>query len=263
METILEFFKLILSNDPFFELAIFLLLVVFFSLAIILLGLRIFLKFLDKDEFIHKQIAAETARLNSQTTEGKIEEKPNQLVKLYVKLNTLLKTDLKKVCIEVDAERIAIYLFHNGTYSLSGFPFIKMSCICEILKPHSNTMLKQQQQVNIPINAVDDFLTDLFHNNIFISTKSEKDLGIVDKLLLNQNESFNSYIAIAILDKSELEEPPIGFLMAEFKNIDDNTRQEKIDSLVKLAEESSYALQVSSFMKQQDSIRKETNGFYG
>ena len=39
--------------------------------------------------------------------------------------------------------------------------------------------------------------------------------------------------------------------------------QEKIDSLVKLAEESSYALQVSSFMKQQDSIRKETIGFYG
>ena len=50
METILEFFKLILSNDPFFELAFFLLLVVFFSLAIILLGLRVFLKFLDKDD---------------------------------------------------------------------------------------------------------------------------------------------------------------------------------------------------------------------
>ena len=180
-----------------------------------------------------------------------------------MKLNTLLKTDLKKTCIEVDAERTAIYLFHNGTYSLSGFPFIKMSCICEILKPNSNTILKQQQQVNIPINAVDDFLTDLFHHNIFISTKSEKDLGIVDKLLLNQNDSFNSYIAIAILDKSELEEPPIGFLIAEFKNIDDKTRQEKIDSLVKLAEESSYALQVSSFMKQQDSIRKEDIGFYG
>lgn len=263
METILEFFKLILSNDPFFELAFFLLLVVFFSLAIILLGLRVFLKFLDKDEFIHKRIAAEATR-QSRESERRFEEKPNQLVKLYVKLNTLLKTDLKKVCKEVNAERIAIYLFHNGTYSLSGFPFIKMSCICEILKPHSNTILKQPQQVNIPINAVDDFLSDLFHHSIFISTKSDKDLGIVDKLLLNQQEdTLNSYIAIAILDKSELEEPPIGFLMAEFQNIDEKTKQEKIDTLIKIAEEASYALQVSSFMKQQDITRKETNSFYG
>ena len=135
METILEFFKLLLSNDPFFELAIFSLLVVFSSLAIILLSLRVFLKFLDKDEFIHKRIAAEVTH-QSLETERKIEEKPKQIVKLYVKLNTLLKTDLKKACKEVDAERIAIYLFHNGTYGLSAFPFIKMSCICEILKPH-------------------------------------------------------------------------------------------------------------------------------
>lgn len=263
METILEFFKLILSNDPFFELVIFLLLVVFFFLAIILLSLRIFLKFLDKDEFIHKRIAAEITH-QSLEAERKIEEKPNQLVKLYVKLNTLLKTDLKKACKDVDAERIAIYLFHNGTYSLSGVPFIKMSCICEILKPHSNTILKQPQQVNIPINAVDDFLSDLFHNSIFISTKSAKDLDIVDKLLLNQDDdTLNSYIAIAILDKSELEEPPIGFLMAEFQNIDEKTKQEKIDALIKLAEEASYALQVSSFMKQQDITRKEDNIFYG
>ena len=138
-----------------------------------------------------------------------------------------------------------------------------MSCICEILKPHSNTILKQPQQVNIPINAVDDFLSDLFHNSIFISTKSAKDLDIVDKLLLNQDDTLNSYIAIAILDKSELEEPPIGFLMAEFQNIDEKTKQEKIDTLIKLAEEASYALQVSSFMKKQDITRKEDNIFYG
>ena len=51
--------------------------------------------------------------------------------------------------------------------------------------------------------------------------------------------------------------------MAEFQNIDEKTKQEKIDTLIKIAEEASYALQVSSFMKQQDITRKETNVFYG
>lgn len=262
MENILEFFKLIFSNDPFFDLALFLLLAVFCSLAIIFLSLKIFLKFLDNNDFIQKYSIDKLKGINNIDTVTKKEESPSELIKLYIKLNTLLKTDLKSVCTKIDAERIAIYLFHNGTYGLNGFPFIKMSCICEIIKPHSNTFLKQHQQINIPINAVDDFLCDLFHHSIFISNKNKNNLSIVDRLLLNKQNSSNSFIAIAILDKSEIEEPPIGFLMAEFKEISEETKEIRINNLIKLAEESSYALQVSSFLKKHNTVRKENSEIY-
>lgn len=265
MDSILDILKLLLSHDPFVEITLFLLITVFVSLVIIIFGLRVFLKFLDKEETLTKQLSENIERHGTTQIEIKNNntKKTTKLVKVYVKLNNLLKAELKNACLTTDAERIAIYLFHNGTYSLNGFPFIKISCICEILGNHSNTTLKQHLQTNIPINAVDDFLTELFHHHIFISSKSEKDLKVIKKLLLDRQEDTNEYIAIAITDKSEIDEPPIGFLLAEFDNKDFNKKcsQDKLDILVNAAEDAAYTLQVSHVVKETKG--KENIDFYG
>lgn len=266
MESIEKILRLLLSHDPFVEITIFLLIVIFVSLIIIIFGLRIFLKFLDKEETLSKQLSESIEKHGNYNNQIEIKNNTNnrsELVKVYVKLNNLLKAELKDACLKTGAERIAIYLFHNGTYSLNGFPFIKMSCICETLGCHSNTTMKQHLQTNIPINAIDDFLHDLFHYSIFISSKSKKDSGLLEKLLMDRRIPANEYIAIAITDKAEIDEPPIGFLLAEYdsKKYNEKELQNKINILVNASEDAAYTLQVSYSIK--NNKRKENTDIYG
>lgn len=259
MEAIANILDLLLNNDPFFDIILFLSILIVFALIIIIFGLKIFLKFLDKEEDFRKQINENIEKYNTKQNTNintTASHKPTpELVNAYVKLNTLLKSELKDACIKTHAERIAVYLFHNGTYSLNGFPFIKTSCICEALGYHSNiSPFNHIKQTNIPVNILDEFLDDLFHHNIFISSKSNLDLKNVEKILLDRN-SHNYFVAISILDKSKIDEPPFGFVLVEFKKDLNEIEQDTLNVLTNVADDAAYTLQVSSLLK--ETYRKE------
>ena len=253
MEAIANILDLLLNNDPFFDIILFLSILIVFALIIIIFGLKIFLKFLDKEEDFRKQINENIEKYSVKQNTNNTAN--HELVNAYVKLNTLLKSELKDACIKTHAERIAVYLFHNGTYSLNGFPFIKTSCICEALGYHSNiSPFNHIKQTNIPVNILDEFLDDLFHHNIFISSKSNLDLKNAEKILLDRN-SHNYFVAISILDKSKIDEPPFGFVLVEFKKDLNEIEQDTLNVLTNVADDAAYTLQVSSLLKETD--RKE------
>ena len=252
MEALLNILNLLLKNGPFFDIIVFLSILIVFALIIIIFGLKIFLKFLDKEEDFRKQISENIEKCDvKQNTNTTAPQKPTpELVNAYVKLNTLLKSELRDACIKTHAERIAVYLFHNGTYSLNGFPFIKTSCICEALGYHSNiSPFNHIKQTNIPVNILDEFLNDLFHHNIFISLKSNLDLKNAEKILLDRN-SHNYFVAISILDKSKIDEPPFGFVLVEFKKDLNEIEQDTLNVLTNVADDAAYTLQVSSLLKE-------------
>lgn len=252
MEAIANILDLLLNNDPFFDIILFLSILIVFALIIIIFGLKIFLKFLDKEEDFRKQINENIEKYSvKQNTKNTETRKPTpELVNAYVKLNTLLKSELKDACNKTHAERIAVYLFHNGTYSLNGFPFIKTSCICEALGYHSNiSPFNHIKQTNIPVNILDEFLDDLFHHNIFISSKSNLNLKNAEKILLDRN-SHNYFVAISILDKSKIDEPPFGFILVEFKKDLNEIEQDTLNVLTNVADDAAYTLQVSSLLKE-------------
>ena len=113
MEAIANILDLLLNNDPFFDIILFLSILIIFALIIIIFGLKIFLKFLDKEEDFRKQINENIEKYSmKQNTNNTASRKPTpELVNAYVKLNTLLKSELRDACIKTHAERIAVNIF--------------------------------------------------------------------------------------------------------------------------------------------------------
>ena len=56
------------------------------------------------------------------------------LMTLFGNIHKRLIEDCREALEILNADRTAVYVFHNGVYSSHGLPFFKTSCICEIIK---------------------------------------------------------------------------------------------------------------------------------
>lgn len=87
-------------------------------------------------------------------------------IKSFISSSVAFKGASKVAIRKLDCDRIAIYVFHNGTKSFYGLPFIKFSCIYEETKSGMNT-IRGKEHKNVPLHLFDDFIDILYESKEF------------------------------------------------------------------------------------------------
>ena len=187
----------------------------------------------------------------------------NNALDMFLKLNSRLKTECKNTLDVIEANRTGIYTFHNGTTSISGFHFLKISCICEHFNRASGTTTKMQEHSNIPAGLLDRTIERLtLHGNYIIYNNDDSIYDdanqIACKVLLNNPKE--SCILYTIYGA---ENDPIGFILSEFDTdkISLEELKDKRQYLRYLAEKVSPILEVSTYYKHKsDDINSAEGG---
>lgn len=144
--------------------------------------------------------------------------KETDIVEVFLNINSSIKEILKEISEDVDASRIAIYVFHNGVYSSHGLPFFKTSCICEFIKKNSGVSKNINTHCGLPLQMFDDSISTLYKNgrmSIVDVDDDENDLvhdaPVIIGMLKSNNIKSGSGVAIYDHDDNIL-----GVIIAEF-----------------------------------------------
>lgn len=185
---------------------------------------------------IENMIAQQKERERLMMEYRKEKEGPSnkELMDTYIKINNDIRSHVAVNILSLEACRLCIFLFHNGTKSLSKFPFFKFSCICE--QTTNVKYVKINKQHDYPVNLMSDFVANLYdHKEIsYYNQENHKvveDDPMLEKILSNHHDKF---IIRGIFDSSIT---LLGFVLVEFKdeNINNENYPEKskiIDELV-------------------------------
>lgn len=185
----------------------------------------------------------------NKSNETLYEEK--NLMDLFMKLNSRLREDCREALEVLNADRTAIYAFHNGSQSTHGLPFFKFSCVCEYIARGSGSKSKMKTHSAIPINLLDEVMDILWKDGHYeyFQTDDPDENNFVNKLLLQGDNK--TCILYTIYD---LDNKGIGFIASEFSE-DSFTREElreKKKYLKYLSEKLAPLLEFSTFKKNMD-----------
>lgn len=149
-------------------------------------------------------------------------ETKNDLMETFLSLNKKMKEDLKDAIDVLDSDRVAIYVFHNGTRTPHGLPFFKFSCICEEIARASGSRSKMKEHSNIPLSLLDDVINTLWKNGHYeyFAKSHEVDNNFINRLLLQDDNKTCLFYTIYDIDNNI-----IGFILSEF-NEDSFTREQ-------------------------------------
>lgn len=166
----------------------------------------------------------------------------NKLTETYTKTNTLIKHKLKETADTLDAERICVYMFHNGEHSVNNIPFLKTTCICEYIDRHKGATSLLMTHKGVPINLASDLFKRI--NNHQITVLYSDGDNVIDRVMSNffcKDTENKTTIVVTIYDSSnQLDEKPIGFLSADFEFDHRLTNDELKDYFTELEELAEY-----------------------
>lgn len=173
------------------------------------------------------------------------------LIPTFMKINTALKNECKEILTLIEADRTAIYAFHNGTSGVGGSHFLKISCISEYLARGAGVPSRMTEHTNLPISLLDSTIEELLLNGNcileFDKDDEEDSNQIIKKLLLtNCNKACILYVIYEMSESS-----PIGFVLSEFdiNNISIDEVKAKRKYLKCLAEKISPILEINNYYK--------------
>ena len=162
----------------------------------------------DKMVDEHRELLQFLIKSKKEEQEGDL----SQINKVYDKARTHLKLILGESTAKLNSKRIGIYLLHNGTNSLTMFPFLKFSCITEHLAKPPFSKIKQHH--NFPVDLMSEFIIKLTKNTYICKDKDEDTVDINDPMFLKLIHESDRYIVHAILSSDSI---LIGFILAEFE----------------------------------------------
>lgn len=84
------------------------------------------------------------------------------MVGIFVELNRTFKMDCKQYAQALSCDRIAIYVFHNGSHSSHGLPFFKTTCVSEWIKPGCGIPTHLMDSNAVPLTVFDDIIDRLY-----------------------------------------------------------------------------------------------------
>ena len=178
-------------------------------------------------EAIKKQNEDLLEKLIASTNYGKNYDEKD-LASIFVKLNSILKNECRKVQTKLNADSLCIYVLHNGTVASHGLPFFKMSCICEWIRKGTGISSRLREHTNLPLTLFDKLISGLFNNGEFIiDGTNSKDSNLA--MFMNGRKVLNC-MCVAIYDNDN---KIMGFMAAELAY--DITSDE--DKLKKVREE--------------------------
>lgn len=117
-----------------------------------------------EDEGIHKEV----------------KEEAKKSINSYIDINMILKDTASFAAEKLGCDRVGIYVFHNGSKSIHGFPFFKMTCISEWAKNGSVAMktkiMRSMSHNQMPLHMFVDIVEQLYKNDEYIVSDVTKEI---------------------------------------------------------------------------------------
>lgn len=176
-------------------------------------------------------------------------KKEENLMAAFLRINNGLKHTVRELVPKIKADRVAFYLFHNGTHSINNIPFLKASCLCEIddLGLAQYHLVKSHK--DIPINLLDDIVVELIKKHDFVIYKNEKKVdALIAKLFFDEQDKTCIFSGIFEMDSGEL----LGFIVAEYDNVTEFTENDlkyRLENMRETAKHTSATMQIISALK--------------
>lgn len=165
-----------------------------------------------------QSIPAKTEEGNNDTGQLPVPNSTKSLVEETVKTAIIFKNVSKTALTSLDCQRIAIYVFHNGTKAISGYPFIKFSCIYEYTNHNVEATIRGRNHKDVIIYEYSDLVNTLITDNEYVCSNIDN-IDSQDQIVkFIAGSDVKSIYMRAI--KSE-DDDIIGFTVAEFSNYED------------------------------------------
>lgn len=151
-------------------------------------------------------------KLNISSTK---EHSYNDLYAILKRIHDISNSSLYDAMHDIKAIRLAIYLFHNGSHTLNGFSFLKVSCIGEKILSGSGVREKILLHSNLMANLCESIYDDIFTTGrsiIFNNNVVESE----DITLFISSTTKTKYSQVASLYDND--NNVVGFILAEFNH---------------------------------------------
>ena len=161
-------------------------------------------------------------KIEEEKSKPKIVKEPN-LVEMFININGSIKDTLKDISEELNTDRVAVYVFHNGVFSSHGLPFFKISCVCEVVKKNTGVIKNLKAHSALPLQMFDNTIVNIYRNGsmtILDSDDESNELVANSPILCGMLKTNNirSATGIAIYDHDN---NIMGILIAEYVSIKD------------------------------------------
>lgn len=171
---------------------------------------------MDSNKLLIDEILSQNKVLIDKTrtiTEGldKFNDDEKGLMRKYIEINSNIRDICSKFIDSLDAERIAVYVFHNGSSSTHGLPFFKMSCISEYVSRGNISRL--ETHLNIPLNLFDDTISLLYTKKFYYISESDLNANNLFICKLLPKNIIKSCALYAMYDSDNV---IIGIVVAEY-----------------------------------------------
>lgn len=148
------------------------------------------------------------------------------IVKTYIDINLVFKDVCKKVQLNLNADRVGIYVFHNGNKSSHGLPFYKMSCIGEWVIRGQGINTRGKKHVDLPLHVFSAIIESLYNTGNY--TNIGKVLGN-DELAFKEFITGSNILYLYMLSIYDDDDNLAGFSIAEFKDLPEASIVNKIE----------------------------------
>lgn len=177
--------------------------------------------------------------------EAKIPTKEKNIIGTFIKINDSIKDALKTISKKVSADRLSVYVFHNGSYSSHGLPFFKTSCVSEIIRKNCGIGRKSLEHSNLSLSIIDDSIKEMYKFGR-IEVKNIEEIKVKFPVLHHMLEETEiiSATGVAIYDT---ENKMLGILIAEFITDQSEILDQVTNTLIKETKLLSPVLEFSDY----------------
>lgn len=156
------------------------------------------------------------------------EEKSISVLDNHIKISSNIKPCLERAKTDFNADRVAAYVFHNGTHSSHGLPFYKYTCLSEVIRREKGITQVINEQKSLPLTMIDDNIAiTLNREGWFVICDADKESDKYPLVIGQMGRNLlKSAIGVSIYS---VDGDILGFVMVEFKK---SKTKEELEGLV-------------------------------
>lgn len=144
------------------------------------------------------------------------EEKNVDVLNNYIKINDRVKPCIERIKNDFKADRVAAYVFHNGTHSSHGLPFYKYTCVSESIRRDAGITQVLNDQRALPLSMIDDEITLMLNRDGWFIIPNADTLIDSYPIVIGQmgRNKLKAAIGVSVYGPDQ---EILGFVVVEFK----------------------------------------------
>lgn len=173
---------------------------------------------------------------SSKEEKTKDKEEHKELVDIFIKMSIPIRSTLEVLADKLNADRTSVYVFHNGTNTSHGLPFIKISCLTEVMKRGTLVARKVLQHQGLPLSTFDKSISYLVSSQVgYILNNEEDDRFPAIKNMLNSAGVLSAGFLALYDDDNNM----LGIIIAEFAT---TKTEEEMESIIEVMKDESLKI---------------------